>query len=892
MIRLIISIILFLYGLQNAYAQCVNIKKIDTTGLYTLTEGEIKPLLDLKEGKPLDREAVSSSIKRLFLKDIFEDISVKMHMIDSDNCRIEIDFSEKMIIDSITINSKLISPSFLKKNISIETGKRLNERAIKTAMENLLSIIKKSGYPNAKVGYKLITKGTMKIDLIIDIDEGNVEIINKIIIDDPSGILERFLPFHVGGHFSQADMDTMERQIRAHLRRNMFVQTPVRYTFKNGIFEAYFRLGKKISMEIIGNEKIDKGTILKEIPLMEVRLLNQEFIEELTKRIEILYRQKGFTFVQVLPTVEESEDEITIHFFIYEGLRYLIKKIVFNGNSIPDEKLLGVMSQRIDVPYNQQLLEDDIESLNEFYNSLGFLDVSIGHHESDFTVDGVEIKIVINEGRRYVVDEIEIRGNNIFSTDSLLSSLTIKREDPLNDIEISNSRRNIVERYRKLGFANVQVLVKKETLMGKNRIIFLINEGEMLLFGKTIFRGNIKTKHKVLSRALLHKEGYIFQNAILLQERQRLYRTGLFSDVEIDVSDPYSSVYEGKDSIKYVDVVYTINEAPAGSMEFGLGYGEYERFRGFLEVGYKNIMGMNRQGSLRTELSSIEKRYILSYFDPQFFGENLPLKGIILHERKVERSIDTKEIRYRLKRTNASIGIDRKFTKEFNIEIYYDFSVVNTYDVKPDIIITKEDTGTLIISGLRTGIIYDTRDSPFEPTEGVLAGVIAKFASSLFLSETDFLKLSFYANKYLGLSKGIVLAGSLRGGIARGFKNTQELPLVERFFLGGRTTVRGYEQDTLGPKGSDGNPTGGNLFAMTNLELRTNISKGLGIVTFIDAGNVWQTTANLSNLKFTTGIGLRYNTPVGPFRIDYGYKLNRDKGDSKGEIHFSLGHAF
>ncbi|MCX8068983.1 MAG: outer membrane protein assembly factor, partial [Thermodesulfovibrionales bacterium] len=170
--------------------------------------------------------------------------------------------------------------------------------------------------------------------------------------------------------------------------------------------------------------------------------------------------------------------------------------------------------------------------------------------------------------------------------------------------------------------------------------------------------------------------------------------------------------------------------------------------------------------------------------------------------------------------------------------------------------------------------------------------VTAKVASFLLFSETDFAKMSFYLNNYFSLSKDMVFATSLRGGIARGFRKTQELPLVERFFLGGRTTVRGYEQDGLGPKGSDGNPTGGNLFAMGNLELRSDIGKGIGLVNFLDFGNVWQRTDKLSGIKYTTGVGLRYNTPVGPLRVDYGFKLNRDKGDSKGALHFSLGHAF
>jgi len=117
---------------------------------------------------------------------------------------------------------------------------------------------------------------------------------------------------------------------------------------------------------------------------------------------------------------------------------------------------------------------------------------------------------------------------------------------------------------------------------------------------------------------------------------------------------------------------------------------------------------------------------------------------------------------------------------------------------------------------------------------------------------------------------------------------------VERFFLGGRTTVRGYEQDTLGPKGSDGNPTGGNVFLMENLEARLSLSKSLGLVAFLDGGNVWMKISDINpeDIKFTTGLGLRYNTPVGPLRVDYGYKLQREKGESAGEVHFSIGHAF
>jgi outer membrane protein insertion porin family len=227
-------------------------------------------------------------------------------------------------------------------------------------------------------------------------------------------------------------------------------------------------------------------------------------------------------------------------------------------------------------------------------------------------------------------------------------------------------------------------------------------------------------------------------------------------------------------------------------------------------------------------------------------------------------------------------------------EFYYEFSLVRTFDVQPDVILSREDTGTLAISGVRPAILYDTRDNPFDPRKGFLVGLSMKVASFLLLSETDFIKLEAYGSNFQRLSKRITLAFSVRGGVAYGLGSTEQLPIVERFFLGGRSTVRGYAQDTLGPKGADGNPTGGNAYLMGNIEFRTDIGRGFGLVPFLDMGNIWLKTGEINpmQLKFTTGLGVRYNTPVGPLRVDYGIKLSRETGESRGEIHFSVGHAF
>jgi outer membrane protein insertion porin family len=342
------------------------------------------------------------------------------------------------------------------------------------------------------------------------------------------------------------------------------------------------------------------------------------------------------------------------------------------------------------------------------------------------------------------------------------------------------------------------------------------------------------------------------------------------------------------------DMLVSLKEGNAGSIEVSLGYGDYEQLRGSIDISYRNLGGYNRRVGLRGEMSSVERRYIFNFREPWLFNKpNLPFKVFLIKEDKRVVNIDTKEVLYKIDRLALLTGVEKELTHRLRVNLNYEYSFVDTKDVKPGVILSKEDTGTLAIGSISPSLFYDTRDNPFDPTSGSLNSVVLKFASKPFLSETEFIKGTFQSSWFFQLKKGIIFALSFRGGAAYSFKGTKELPLIERFFLGGRTTVRGYSQDTLGPKGADDTPTGGNIFALVNGEFRFSLGRGFGIVTFIDGGNVWKTAKEVEPvLKYTAGAGLRYSTPVGPIRIDYGYKLKRQIGESAGEIHFSFGHAF
>ena len=860
------------------------IKQIEITGLYSISDDELLYLLDISKGKMLDKSALKEGIKRAFLKGIFDDIIVES--IDRENTLIKVTVKEKKVIRTIRVKGNdYFSKRFIRNQFTITKGERLNALRIKNGIKHLEDMLRKKGFAEAAVTYTLIQVKGNRVDIEIEVKEGEPQIIKKILIYESDDIVKSHLRLSEGGVFDRTEMERLIQKVMQYYKKQEYIQTAITYSYENETLSIKLEKGKKLDVSFENNFAINSDTLMKEVPFYEVNEFSYDLVEETTAKIVLLYHKYGYALAQVAPIISMSEEGISLKFFIFEGNRYKVDAIKFEGTTIPPERLKDILTLKKDGYYNPELLEVDRDVLTEFYHALGYLYMEIKEPEVNMTGDRVAIKFILEEGIQVKISAISVKDNTRISTDEILHDIPLKKGNPYNELDISDSKRKIQELYLKRGYLDVKVAVERELSDSSANISFVVHEGDTTLFGKSIIIGNEQTKEKVIKREFLHKEDTPLDYGLLIKEKHRLYKLGLFTDVEVTPS-------EKADNKK--DILYKVKEGDPGALEFGFGYGEYERLRGFFDISYKNLWGINDQVSFRTEMSTLERRFMVSYNEPWFMNKEVTFKSLLLHEDRKEKSIDTKEIRYRLRRDSATAGIEKKITETLKGELNYDFSLVKTIDVKPDIILTKEDTGTLVISGIRPGLIYDTRDNPFEPRSGVIAGASFKFASAAFLSETDFAKLILYANKYQSLSKRVVLAVLLRGGVAQGLDKTRELPLVERFFLGGRTTVRGYEQDTLGPKGVNGTPTGGNAFVMGNLELRTDVGKGFGIVTFLDGGNVFKKANNLdiTNLKYTAGVGLRYNTPVGPFRIDYGHKLNRERGESRGEIHFSLGHAF
>jgi outer membrane protein insertion porin family len=895
----VLSFISALVVMSPGETGAVTAGTVEIKGLSLIGREEFLDILGIIPGGDIDKELVRNGIKRAFLKGLFDDIIVKVS--DGETPAVEVEVKERELIKKIYVqNNTGISDKAIRELFLLKADAVMRHDLLDRAVTQLKEGIANYGFPEAAVNARVENAGVSnRVNIQLTIEGGRPLIIKNINVvlppsfgseDEGRGrMVLGAMKSSPGDIYSRVKLDTDLRNIKEYLKKQGYYKPKVGpYSYKDGDLELAVDPGKRLSVFTDGNSAISTKNLLKEAPFFEIEDFRDEVIGEAVDRMLALYHSKGYAFAQIAPVINADAQTITITFFVFEGERVKIKSVEFVGAGLPHKRLKEVMSLAEGEVYNPDQVERDKDSLKEFYGALGYLDASVRDIKVkiDKEQHTAQLVVEIDEGKRTEIGSVDITGTSPETKTKLTVLAGLKPGDPYNEVDISDARFRILDFYANSGYVNGDVTVVRSVENYRASVVFKVVEGVEKFFGKTVIIGNKKTRYRAFKREVIYREGQPYSFRLLSEERQRLYKLGLFTDVEVETID-------GEDNKK--DVLIRVTEGNAGSVDFGFGYADYEKFRGFVGVSYSNLWGMNREGMLRVEVSSLQERLILQYNEPWFFGKRLPLRTILLYENRTELDPSTKDILYKLRRYSVTSGVEKKLSDTMKAELYYEFSLVRTTDVKPDVILTKEDTGTLAISGIKPSLIYDTRDNPIDPKKGILAGISIKLATFVFLSEVNFIKTEVYGSTFHKISKRITLALSARGGVAYGLGSTEELPLVERFFLGGRSTVRGYAQDGLGPKGPDGTtPTGGNAYLMGNIEFRADIGRGFGLVPFFDMGNVWLSANDINpmKLKYTTGLGLRYNTPVGPLRVDYGVKLSRETGESRGEIHFSVGHAF
>ena len=624
-------------------------------------------------------------------------------------------------------------------------------------------------------------------------------------------------------------------------------------------------------------------------------ILNINVIQNDMDRIKELYKEDNYHNVKVDYKIYERKDnQADIEYIIEEGEKFQIEKIRFEGNSAFSDKklkrqmttsetnLLSWFTTAGDL--NEDNLEQDVAKLVSFYRNNGYMQARVGEPVVNFEGNEIEIIIKIDEGPRFKVGTVTITGDLILTQEELSESLKISKEEFYNREILRNDVLNLTDLYADQGFAYADVApqVKQDPEKLLVDITFDIKKGQQVYFEEIIITGNTKTRDKVIRRQLRVYEQEQFSSRRLKRSIRNLYRLDYFGDVKVDTT-------KGSADDKMV-VKIDVTEKSTGAFSFGAGYGNVEKLFGTASIAERNLFGRGQTLALKGSLGSKTQNIDLSFTEPYIY--DIPLSGTVtLYNWQYNYD------QYDKDSFGAGLSFSYPIFDFTRARLGYVYDLANISNVDPDAPDSiKELDGKNIKSSIQTSLRYDSRDNTFVPSHGSNHGFSFEFAG--LGGDIGFMKYIGDTTFYIPLFWEFVVAPHFEAGYVNKTKD-KKLPDYEKFYLGGIGSLRGFERDDLAPRDEDGNPIGGDKYVQFNLDLTFPLLKEQGVYggVFFDAGRVYaddeDPELNPADLRKSAGLGIRWLSPVGPVRLEYGFILDRtDLDHGPGNWEFSMASAF
>lgn len=683
--------------------------------------------------------------------------------------------------------------------------------------------------------------------------------------------------------------------------------------FEGGVKLTYVVKEQPVVRKILieGNKEIKESDIRKELAQLKYNLYNEKTVLENINKIKQTYQSKGYYSVDVNVYTVKVGDYVDLVYRINEGKKAYVAKIEFVGNKIISSgelkdqmitKEKGIFSvitvflkQLVGKPatyyYIEDLLALDVMKIRQYYRDKGFLKASIGDPILDVKDGKIYVKIPIEEGDRYKVAKIDVKldSDEPFKPEEIRKFVKLKEGDYYN-AEVSRKDVEVLtDLYGSKGYINADVrpLIDTNDADKTVTVIYRVERGDKFYVGRIFVSGNAKTREKVIRREVPLPEGSEMNSVILKYAKRRLEGLGYFSNVNIETKP--SSIVEAADK-KYMDVYVKVEEQPTGSLMVGAGYSTTEQIGVVASVSESNLFGLGIRAALSLDISGKRRNYDLSVLEPYLFDKPLSLSTRLFNWR-YEYDLYTEE----------SSGLSLVFGKRvFNqyttLNFGYEFRKSKLKNVSadaPQFIIEAYKEGGGTASSLILGLTQDTRDSNIFPTEGFLRSINLKLAGlgGDYRYAKLFLDYNIY-KRFEGLLKGGVIHLRGRFGLLEDIGKDEKNPVFERFYVGSQDTVRGVRYEEATPS-ENGNAIGGTRELIFNAEYLFSLVGDLKALFFFDMGAAYNGALDFTDLRKVVGVGLRYVSPFGPIRVDYGCKLDTKEYDSsRCRFMFSFGTVF
>lgn len=491
----------------------------------------------------------------------------------------------------------------------------------------------------------------------------------------------------------------------------------------------------------------------------------------------------------------------------------------------------------------------------------------------------VDVRVSVDEGPKWVVTALTTRGFG----EGVEPPGRGEWESRPWSAELGDALADDVRRahYRR-GYADARVKVVPEAgaPIQNRRLVtvgIVVEAGPKVRVGEVRFEGNARTSENLLRRRARVDPGEPLDPPSLDRARQRLGRLGVFSQVDLEYGPAGAEVR---------DVVFSLEEAPRVDARLLMGYGSYEQLRGGVELTQTNLWGLAHHSRLELIQSFKSSQGDYTYSLPGLFGEAFDgaVRGYGL--RREEQSFTREEFGGEL--------TARRQLRRWGLEATAGYSYESLTNVGNELTTRTTDDGTVKVASLNFGLSQDRRDHPLQPHEGWRWFSQFEFAEREFGGEVDYQRWQLGASWHQGLGAGRWLhVGLQHNGVAT-FGFDEDVPVNKRFYPGGESSIRGYQNGEASPRGADGRFVGAETFVLMNVEVEQALTRRWSLVVFWDGLGMAE---NLRDYPFdeelhSVGIGIRYNTLIGPLRVEYGHNLNPRPGDPDGTLHFSIGFPF
>jgi len=718
-----------------------------------------------------------------------------------------------------------------------------------------------------------------------------------------AGTVFASLPFRIGDTYSD---EKGAAALRALFATGLYKD--VRIDIDNGVVIVIVEERPVIAnIDFVGLKEFDKDQLtksLKDFGISDGQPFDKALADRAEQELKRQYLTRSLYGAEVVTTVTPQErNRVNLSFTITEGSAAKISEIRINGNKAFSESTLKGLFDLNDGGwlnfytkadrYSRAKLDADLETLRAYYLNRGYLEFAVESTQVAISPDKQDITVTINvkEGQPYTVTGVKLEGDYLGKDEDFKTLVVIKPGQPYQAESVTQTTRAITDRFGTFGYAFAKVEARPDIDRANATVSLTITaEPSRRVYIRRInVAGNTKTRDEVVRREFRQFESSWYDGRKIKLSRDRVDRLGFFSEVNVDTNEVPGTADQ-------VDLTITIKEKATGNLQIGAGFSSADKLSLSGSIKQENVFGSGNYLGLELNTSKYSRALVLSTIDPYFTVDGISRYLDVFY--RTQRPLNSQGEEYKLTTPGASIRFGVPFS-EYDT-VFFGIGIERTDITGTNLPLNYRNYVTEFGNSstsvpLTIGWSRDSRDSSLVPTSGRLTSLNFDWGVG---GDATYLRTNGKFQQYLALTKRFTLGFNADVSWGKGLGG-HPYPIFKNFYGGGLGSVRGFDQNSLGPVDVTGAYIGGNRKINLNGELYlpvpgTGNDRTLRWFTYVDAGNVWGETdsLNLNDMRASAGLGLTWVSPVGPLKLSYGTPIRKKPTDRIQRLQFQIGTAF